>query len=44
MSQHPEGRGATATDPLRRVNRLLAKVMGEAARAVYEGTPVADVE
>lgn len=26
------------------VNRLLAKVMGEAARAVYEGTPVADVE
>jgi phosphatidylserine synthase len=25
MSQHPEGRGATATDPLRRVNRLLAK-------------------
>src|SRR5690606_49557 len=26
------------------VNRLLAKVMGEAARAVYEGTPVVDVE
>ncbi|MFM9597830.1 3-hydroxyacyl-CoA dehydrogenase family protein, partial [Streptomyces scabiei] len=26
------------------VNRLLAKVMGEAARAVYEGTPVAEVE
>ncbi|MDR6866167.1 3-hydroxyacyl-CoA dehydrogenase/enoyl-CoA hydratase/carnithine racemase [Microbacterium resistens] len=26
------------------VNRLLAKVMGEAARAVYEGTPVSDVE
>ncbi|MBP2435491.1 3-hydroxyacyl-CoA dehydrogenase NAD-binding domain-containing protein [Microbacterium amylolyticum] len=26
------------------VNRLLAKVMGEAARAVDDGTPVADVE
>lgn len=26
------------------VNRLLAKVMGEAARAVYEGTPVQRVE
>src|SRR5690606_1633773 len=25
-------------------NRLLAKVMGEAARAVYEGTPIVEVE
>ncbi len=34
----------TADTPGFVVNRLLAKVMGEAARAVYEGTPVADVE
>lgn len=34
----------TADAPGFVVNRLLAKVMGEAARAVYEGTPVADVE
>jgi len=34
----------TADAPGFVVNRLLAKVMGEAARAVYEGTPVAEVE
>lgn len=34
----------TADAPGFVVNRLLAKVMGEAARAVYEGTDVADVE
>lgn len=34
----------TADAPGFIVNRLLAKVMGEAARAVYEGTPVAEVE
>lgn len=34
----------TADAPGFVVNRLLAKVMGEAARAVYEGTPIADVE
>lgn len=34
----------TADAPGFVVNRLLAKVMGEAARAVYEGTPVEDVE
>ncbi|SDQ15651.1 3-hydroxyacyl-CoA dehydrogenase NAD-binding domain-containing protein [Microbacterium sp. cf332] len=34
----------TADAPGFVVNRLLAKVMGEAARAVYEGTPLADVE
>lgn len=34
----------TADAPGFVVNRLLAKVMGEAARAVYEGAPVADVE
>lgn len=34
----------TADAPGFVVNRLLAKVMGEAARAVYDGTPVADVE
>ncbi|CAH0174107.1 3-hydroxyacyl-CoA dehydrogenase NAD-binding domain-containing protein [Microbacterium sp. Bi121] len=34
----------TADAPGFVVNRLLAKVMGEAARAVYEGTSVADVE
>jgi len=34
----------TADEPGFVVNRLLAKVMGEAARAVYEGTPIADVE
>jgi len=34
----------TADAPGFVVNRLLAKVMGEAARAVYEGTAVADVE
>lgn len=34
----------TADAPGFVVNRLLAKVMGEAARAVYEGTPVDDVE
>ncbi|WP_429460731.1 3-hydroxyacyl-CoA dehydrogenase NAD-binding domain-containing protein [Microbacterium sp. ZKA21] len=34
----------TADAPGFVVNRLLAKVMGEAARAVYEGTPVQDVE
>lgn len=34
----------TADAPGFVVNRLLAKVMGEAARAVYEGTPVTDVE
>jgi len=34
----------TADAPGFVVNRLLAKVMGEAARAVYQGTPVADVE
>ncbi len=34
----------TADAPGFVVNRLLAKVMGEAARALYEGTPVADVE
>jgi 3-hydroxyacyl-CoA dehydrogenase/enoyl-CoA hydratase/carnithine racemase len=34
----------TADAPGFVVNRLLAKVMGEAARAVYEGTPVVDVE
>ncbi len=40
------GKNAVLTDdaPGFVVNRLLAKVMGEAARAVYEGTPVADVE
>ena len=31
-------------DPGFVVNRLLAKVMGEAARAVYEGTPLLTVE
>ena len=34
----------TADAPGFVVNRLLAKVMGEAARAVYEGMPIADVE
>ncbi|MFT3799088.1 3-hydroxyacyl-CoA dehydrogenase NAD-binding domain-containing protein [Microbacterium sp.] len=34
----------TADAPGFVVNRLLAKVMGEAARAVYEGTSVGDVE
>ena len=34
----------TADAPGFVVNRLLAKVMGEAARAVYEGTPVDKVE
>ncbi|MFI8594340.1 3-hydroxyacyl-CoA dehydrogenase NAD-binding domain-containing protein [Microbacterium sp. NPDC078428] len=34
----------TADAPGFVVNRLLAKVMGEAARAVYEGTPVGEVE
>ncbi|MBN7792527.1 3-hydroxyacyl-CoA dehydrogenase NAD-binding domain-containing protein [Microbacterium esteraromaticum] len=34
----------TADAPGFVVNRLLAKVMGEAARAVYEGTPIAEVE
>lgn len=34
----------TADAPGFVVNRLLAKVMGEAARAVYEGTSVVDVE
>lgn len=34
----------TADAPGFVVNRLLAKVMGEAARAVYEGTPLVDVE
>ena len=34
----------TADAPGFVVNRLLAKVMGEAARAVYEGTPVHEVE
>ncbi|ALJ20428.1 3-hydroxyacyl-CoA dehydrogenase NAD-binding domain-containing protein [Microbacterium sp. No. 7] len=34
----------TADAPGFVVNRLLAKVMGEAARALYEGTPIADVE
>ncbi|MFT4230810.1 MAG: 3-hydroxyacyl-CoA dehydrogenase NAD-binding domain-containing protein [Microbacterium sp.] len=34
----------TADAPGFVVNRLLAKVMGEAARALYEGTPVVDVE
>ena len=34
----------TADAPGFVVNRLLAKVMGEAARAVYEGTPVVEVE
>jgi 3-hydroxyacyl-CoA dehydrogenase/enoyl-CoA hydratase/carnithine racemase len=34
----------TADTPGFVVNRLLAMVMGEAARAVYEGTPVAEVE
>jgi 3-hydroxyacyl-CoA dehydrogenase/enoyl-CoA hydratase/carnithine racemase len=34
----------TADAPGFVVNRLLAKVMGEAARAVYEGTPIVDVE
>ncbi|TQK19499.1 3-hydroxyacyl-CoA dehydrogenase [Microbacterium sp. SLBN-154] len=34
----------TADAPGFVVNRLLAKVMGEAARAVYGGTPVVDVE
>jgi 3-hydroxyacyl-CoA dehydrogenase/enoyl-CoA hydratase/carnithine racemase len=34
----------TADAPGFVVNRLLAMVMGEAARAVYEGTPVAEVE
>lgn len=34
----------TADAPGFVVNRLLAKVMGEAARAVYDGTAVADVE
>lgn len=34
----------TADAPGFVVNRLLAKVMGEAARAVYEGTPVTAVE
>ena len=32
----------TADAPGFVVNRLLAKVMGEAARAVYDGTPIAD--
>ena len=34
----------TADAPGFVVNRLLAKVMGEAARAVYEGTPIEKVE
>nr|WP_314844297.1 3-hydroxyacyl-CoA dehydrogenase NAD-binding domain-containing protein [uncultured Microbacterium sp.] len=34
----------TADAPGFVVNRLLAKVMGEAARAVYEGTSITDVE
>ena len=34
----------TADAPGFVVNRLLAKVMGEAARAVYEGTPLLSVE
>jgi len=34
----------TADAPGFVVNRLLAKVMGEAARAVYEGTPIVEVE
>ncbi|BAJ76442.1 3-hydroxyacyl-CoA dehydrogenase [Microbacterium testaceum StLB037] len=34
----------TADAPGFVVNRLLAKVMGEAARAVYEGTPITVVE
>ncbi|WP_100810691.1 MULTISPECIES: 3-hydroxyacyl-CoA dehydrogenase NAD-binding domain-containing protein [unclassified Microbacterium] len=34
----------TADAPGFVVNRLLAKVMGEAARAVYEGTPILTVE
>ena len=34
----------TADAPGFVVNRLLAKVMGEAARAVYEGTPLLTVE
>jgi 3-hydroxyacyl-CoA dehydrogenase/enoyl-CoA hydratase/carnithine racemase len=34
----------TADAPGFVVNRLLAKVMGEAARAVYEGTPLVTVE
>lgn len=34
----------TADAPGFVVNRLLAKVMGEAARAVYEGTPITQVE
>ncbi|MEV8360100.1 3-hydroxyacyl-CoA dehydrogenase NAD-binding domain-containing protein [Microbacterium sp. NPDC076895] len=34
----------TANAPGFVVNRLLAKVMGEAARAVYEGTPLLTVE
>ncbi len=34
----------TADAPGFVVNRLLAKVMGEAARALYEGTPVTDIE
>ncbi|MDN3443890.1 3-hydroxyacyl-CoA dehydrogenase NAD-binding domain-containing protein [Microbacterium sp. APC 3901] len=34
----------TADAPGFVVNRLLAKVMGEAARAVYEGTPITEVE
>ncbi|MFD5225532.1 3-hydroxyacyl-CoA dehydrogenase NAD-binding domain-containing protein [Microbacterium sp. NPDC058342] len=34
----------TADAPGFVVNRLLAKVMGEAARAVYEGAPVVEVE
>ncbi len=34
----------TADAPGFVVNRLLAKVMGEAARAVYEGTPIDKVE
>ncbi|MGF3052481.1 3-hydroxyacyl-CoA dehydrogenase NAD-binding domain-containing protein [Microbacterium sp. YY-03] len=34
----------TADAPGFVVNRLLAKVMGEAARAVYEGTPIGKVE
>ncbi len=34
----------TADAPGFVVNRLLAKVMGEAARALYEGTPVTEIE
>lgn len=34
----------TADAPGFVVNRLLAKVMGEAARALYEGTPITEIE